>query len=126
MDIYDKFSRSNDRHRQMKEQNAAIAGRISKDKLSQTVSTKMRTTFIGALDSIEKKVGFLWGYAKACESLTESERSYAKLWEELRNEILNKGNNQLRSLLLELGNYEVQYVKRNYEFPILKERNEDG
>ena len=91
---------------------------ISKDRLASVAEKKMRTVFIGAISSIEDKLGFLWGQNKEPRDRTANEREYLELWKALREEILNKGNNQLRGLLLEITEYDVLWNKKNYHFDL--------
>ena len=67
----------------------------------ENVERRFRTCFIGALDSIEHHLGYLWGDDVDEADLTSQERRFLKIWKELRMEILDKGNNQLRQLLRE-------------------------
>lgn len=66
-----------------------------KKKLAASIEKKFKTTMIGALSKFEKYFGYLWGYNKS--SLTADELAWKKLWDEVRTEILNNGNNQLRA-----------------------------
>lgn len=79
----------------------------SRDVLKQVLATKMTTIFIGALASVERSMGYLWGEGK--DDLTENEKKWGKIYQELRNEILNKGNNQIRAMSNELDKYSVKY-----------------
>lgn len=81
-----------------------IHAQKSKAKLSQNLKKKIQTTMIGALSSIEKHFGFLWEHQDIPESKKEEMRN---VFNDLRSDILDKGNHQLRNVDAELSNYEV-------------------
>lgn len=109
----------------VKKENLEKSKNISKDRLTTIIEKKMKTVFIGDLSSMEDHLGFLWGQDKDPRDRTKQELEYFKLWKTLRDEILNKGNNQLRGLLLELSEYDVVWNKKNYYFDLTGEqRNE--
>lgn len=89
----------------------------SKYRLSDNIKKKIETTMIGSLSSIEKYFGFLWENDK----LTEEEKAkYRALYNELRSEILDKGNHQLRNVDAELANYTIKFEGYRYQFTIPK------
>lgn len=92
----------------------------SKETLKRHVSTKLRTTMIGALDKFEKIFGNLWGHGKAAAELTPEEAENRKLWELVRTEVLNNGNNQLRAAMSEVDQYTIKYNKQRYDFVVVK------
>lgn len=87
----------------------------SKRKLKKEIEKKIQTTMIGALDSIEKKFGFLW----------EEESELYNIYQELRKEILDKGNKQIRDVGKELERYDVEWLKYSINLP-LKRKERDG
>ncbi len=90
----------------------------SKRQLIRHVSTKIKTTMIGALDSFEKGFGYLWGHTKELEELTPEESEMRELWEEIRTEVLDKGNGQLRGAQDEISQYTLKWNKFHTEFLI--------
>ena len=94
----------------------------SKKQLLQIISKKFQTTMIGALDSFEKAFGYLWGHGKKTSELTNEEAENRVIWEQVRNDILNKGNNQSRAAQEEASRYNVTYEGYRTEF-IIKRRN---
>ena len=64
--------------------------------IKQEVKKKILTTTICSLARFEKYFGFLWGQNK--DHLTQQEEEMLDLWEETRNEILDLGNRQMRSV----------------------------
>jgi hypothetical protein len=93
----------------------------SRKRLDKIISTKLTTTFIGALASFEKSFGFLWGFGKKDHERTEEEKELYTIWESIRTEVLNNGNNQLRALRNELQNHNILWnrhtlvIKNNEE-----------
>ena len=82
----------------------------SKVKLQKTISSKMKTSFIGSLSAIEEAFGELWGLDDDVE-LNGSQLKWQKIWENCRTTILNNGNSQLRAIDSELKNYQVIFNK---------------
>jgi len=55
--------------------------------------------------------------------LTEEQSLMQDVYQEIRSEILDKGNNQARNVDAELMHYDVEWLKYSMEIPvILKER----
>lgn len=80
---------------------------ISKDKLLKVAKKRVQTTMIGALSSIEETFGFLW----------ENDQVMKDAFEELRSEILDRGNNQIRALESDFSTYEIVWKKYTYQLP---------
>ena len=89
----------------------------SKDRLTKNCKKKVQTTMIGALSSIEDHLGFLWGH-KSDEALSEEQEKMRQLYEELRSEILDKGNTQMRNIDAELTQYDINWNRYQYQIPI--------
>ena len=84
----------------------------SRERLESIASKKITTTMIGSLESIEKNFGFLWeGDSHECIELKD-------IFEKVRNEILDKGNNQVRNLREELSQYEVKWLRYHVQLPV--------
>jgi hypothetical protein len=77
---------------------------------------------IGALHEFEKVFGYLWGQNKNDDFLTESEEDFRDRWEEVRNQILNNGNNQLRKCLMDIERAADQDNRYHYKFYKKKDR----
>lgn len=94
----------------------------SKIRLKKDVKKKIETTMIGALATIEKYLGDLWGH-----DLSEPTPEQARLkevYEDLRSEILDKGNTQIRNSEADIEDYDVTWNKYHYNIPI--QRNLGG
>jgi hypothetical protein len=78
------------------------------------LTKRFQTTMIGALFEFEKNFGYLWGQNKDPDQpLTAQEEQYRLIWDDIRNQILNNGNHQLRKCIADLRPDTVQY---NYKF----------
>lgn len=100
-----------------------IQKQMAKQKLVDSMRKKIQTTMIGALASIEKFFGPSWGHDLE-GGLTPKQEKMKELYDELRSEILDKGNVQIRAMEAEINNYEVNSVKYFYNLPIRKMNNE--
>lgn len=80
---------------------------VSKDRLLKSTKKRIQTTMIGALHSIEESLGFLW----------ENDENMKEIFEELRSEILDRGNNQIRNLESDFSTYEIVWKKYSYQLP---------
>lgn len=114
----EKFSQAARLYDELKRDNLAKSKEISQSRLRANAEKKMKTTFIGCLDSVEKHLGFLWGHGRADNDLTPDEVEFRLAWDALREEILNKGNSQSRALQAEISEYEVLWKKKDYIFPL--------
>jgi lipoate-protein ligase A len=85
-------------------------------RLSNIAETKLKTTFIGALDAFEKEFGDLWGSGIDEEEKTQEEQEWFDKWQAVRTLILNNGNNQLRALLNEISNHIVEWNRYTTTF----------
>ena len=90
---------------------------VSKERLLKISKKKIQTTMIGALSTVEKHFGFLWGH-ESSESLTPEQEHVKALYEEVRSEILDRGNNQARNLEAEFANYDINWLKYQITLPV--------
>ena len=84
----------------------------SKERLKKIARKKIQTTMIGALDTIEKHLGFLW----------ENDSKMRTIYETVRQDILDRGNDQIRNLDSELEQYDIEWLRYHLTLPI-KRRN---
>jgi succinate dehydrogenase/fumarate reductase flavoprotein subunit len=101
------------RMKQIREENYLEQSRKRLDKI---VSTKMKTSFIGALSAFEKEFGFLWGVGKEYDELTEEEKDMEEIWERVRTSVLNNGNAQLRATQNEIANNVIKWNRYRIDF----------
>jgi len=92
----------------------------SKDRLSKILKKKIQTTMIGALSSIEENFGFLWN---GDGNVTVDQQILKNLYNKLRSEILDKGNNQARNIDAELSQYDVEWLRYSIKMPIIPPKN---
>ena len=90
---------------------------VSKERLLKISKKKIQTTMIGALSTIEKHFGFLWGHESG-EALTPEQEHVKQLFDEVRSEILDRGNNQARNLEAEFNNYEINWLRYQITLPV--------
>lgn len=76
-------------------------------RLASITETKVKTSFIGALDAFEKEFGDLWNGNNPIKNAEEQE--WYDKWQVARTNILNNGNNQLRALLTEISNNIIEW-----------------
>lgn len=88
----------------------------SKDRLSKILKKKIQTTMIGALSSIEENLGFLWNDDNPKLNKSEMKALYNKI----RSEILDKGNNQARNIDAELSQYDVEWLRYSVKIPVIQ------
>jgi hypothetical protein len=101
-----------------KEARTAMYLEQSRNRLDKIVSTKIRTSFIGALAAFEEAFGFLWGKGKDEADLTPQERSMFELWIQARTRALNNGNTQLRAAQTEIANHVVSWNRYHMTLPV--------
>lgn len=91
----------------------------SKERLSKILKKKIQTTMIGALSSIEENFGFLWNN-NSDKPLTKDQEELKNLYNKIRSEILDKGNNQARNIDAELSQYEIEWLRYSIKMPVIQ------
>lgn len=89
----------------------------SKDRLSKILKKKIQTTMIGALSTIEENFGFLWNSESG--QLTPEQHKMKELYNQVRSEILDRGNNQARNIDAELAQYDVEWLRYSMQIPVI-------
>jgi len=87
----------------------------SKDRLAKILKKKVETTMIGALSSIEAHLGDLWN---TDGQMTAEQARIYDLYQQIRSEILDKGNTQARNIDAELSQYEIKWLRYNMTIPV--------
>ena len=108
-----------------KSEKASRNKEISKDRLLRVSKKKIQTTMIGALSTVEKHLGFLWGY-ESSDPLTPEQEHLKELYEEVRSEILDRGNNQARNLEAEFANYDINWLRYQITLPVKNLETQEG
>jgi transcription termination factor Rho len=93
----------------------------SKDRLSKILKKKIQTTMIGALSAIEENFGFLWNSNNV--DLSPEQEKMKALYNKMRSEILDKGNNQARNIDAELAQYDVEWLRYSIKMPVIQKNN---
>lgn len=89
----------------------------SKERLSKVLKKKIETTMIGALSSMEEHLGFLWD--NNGKPLTKDQELMKSLYNKIRSEILDKGNNQARNIDIELSQYDIEWLRYSIQLPVI-------
>lgn len=92
----------------------------SKRRLMKNIEKKFKTAMIGTLARCEKDLGFLWGHESKSPLSLEQEK-YDEIWQNLRTEILNHCNSQLRAAMDEIMEYDIKWNQYKTEFIIKKD-----
>ncbi len=100
----------------IKEQSERIYKENSKRRLLQVLDKKFQTTMIGALARFEEAFGELWGHKD--KEITEEQMEFRRIWEQVRTDILNNGNNQRRAAQEEIANYTMSWDKFKTELVV--------
>jgi hypothetical protein len=102
---------------------------MNNDKINYAIQIaikRLETTMIGALARFETSFGHLWGHHKDFEEkLTEKEEYFDNVWQDLRNNILNHGNNQIRGLHTDLQKCLTDKPITKYEYKFNTKIKED-
>lgn len=92
----------------------------------QLATKRLETTMIGALARFETSFGHLWGHHKDFdEKLSEKELYFDNIWQDLRNNILNHGNNQIRGLHTDLQKHLSNTLPIKYHYKFNTKTKED-
>lgn len=93
---------------------------MDKNLAIEIATKRLETTMIGALSRFENIFGYLWGQHKHYnETLTDKEIYFENLWQDVRNNILNHGNQQIRAMQNDMNKHsDTTLIKYNYKFKI--------
>jgi hypothetical protein len=90
----------------------------AKNKIKKTSQTKLKTAFIGAIDRFEESFGHLWGHGLDYGELSSEQKRWREVWEHCRDNVLDNGNDQLRSLLKEIEGYNITKNRYHVDIPV--------
>lgn len=101
-------------------QNEAHKGRIAQDaqdRLKKIAHKKFRTCFISALSEFENTFGLeLWGHNLPEDQITSQQKANRIRWDQVRKNILDKGNAQSRALSMEIDLHKVEFEGYRMDF----------
>jgi hypothetical protein len=92
----------------------------SKKRLLKIIEKKLNTSFIGALSKFETCFGQLWGHGKDEMDCTDEELRNREIWNLCRTDVLNNGNNQLRSVQAEILQYTIEWQRHTLNIAVPK------
>lgn len=85
---------------------------ITDDNVLKEMEKRFTTLMIGGIARFEKAFGYLWNHGDDPQNAAQED--FLDKWEELRNSVLNHGNNQIRLALQDLEKY--LYKKHKYQY----------
>ena len=106
--------RSSKNYKEEKEQKYKVN---SKDRLFKIASKKIKTTMIGALSTLEENLGFLWGH-ESDEDISPEQQHMKTIFEQVRSDILDKCNTQIRNLEAEFNYYDITWLRFQVDLPV--------
>jgi hypothetical protein len=82
------------------------------------IEKRLKTLMIGSIARFENSFGYLWNHDEEPE--TENQKLFLEKWENLRNDLLNHGNGQIRIALDQLSNFlhNKSRYRYNYNFSL--------
>lgn len=83
-------------------------------KLLQSLEKRFKTLMIGSISRFEQSFGYLWNHGH--EPTDQKEEFFRDKWEDLRYDLLNHGNNQMRLAISELDEYLNKDSKYAYNY----------
>ncbi len=117
MQLSDNFDENRRLCEERRRKQEAKKSENSKARLERLLKKRITTVMIGALDKFEKAFGYLWGSEKDDnEKLTKDEEENWRIWGQIRKQVLDGGNNQLRAMLRDLENFDVDFQGYYIEF----------
>ena len=75
----------------------------SRRQMIEQMEKRFKTTMIGALARFENEFGYLWNGDQ--EPSDGQEAYFRDKWEDLRSDLLDHGNDQMRNGIQDLNNY---------------------
>lgn len=84
------------------------------NKLTNNVEKRFQTTMIGSLARIEEYLGFVWGHNQDMLSVQQADNR--QVWQDLRDDILDHCNYQMRGALTDIRKYLQEEAKEQVAF----------
>jgi len=88
----------------------------SKERVKKIAGKKFNTCFIFPISEFENVFGELWGHGLLDNQLNDQQKLNRKKWEQIRRNILDKGNLQRRAFESELELYNIEYCGYKADF----------
>jgi len=116
-DNMDHLSRLADLRKQQLADSKINRNEKNKDRFKNICRKKFQTCFIFPIAEFEKEFGKeLWGIGLKDEELTNEQKLNKVKWNQLRKNILDKGNAQMRAFLSEIELYSVEFKGYHIDF----------
>lgn len=109
-DLYSTYKKITDKRREAAASNQEENQRRLKIEVEGIAKKRVQTVYIGAIARIEDNFGFLWGHNESSPS--EEQLEFRRIWDKLRESILDLGNDQSKTLIRELEKYSWEKVNR--------------
>lgn len=108
------MSKEQELHNLRSAQKKTFQAKVLQDSLTrlQDLSTKkFKTCFVYAIAEFENVFGLeLWGHGLPEDQLTGVQKANRDRWQQVRTNILNKGNTQSRAMTAEMALHEIRFV----------------
>lgn len=106
----DQLNRLADLRKQQLDDSRVNRNEKNKDRFKNICKKKFQTSFIFPIAEFEEAFGKeLWGMGLEDKELTNEQKLNKMRWDQLRKNILDKGNGQLRAFLSEIELYSIIY-----------------
>jgi hypothetical protein len=97
-----------------------------KTRFKKIAKKKFTTCFIFAISEFEKVWGQeLWGHGLPEDQLTDKQKANRERWGQVRRDILDKGNSQLRGFESEIDVHDLEFKGYSMTF-VVKEGDKNG
>ena len=87
-----------------------------KSRLREFLRKRMTTMLVGSIERIEKSMGQNWGHGLSDKECTDGEYDERAIWNCLRKELFDWGNQQIRNMEKGLEDYIVEMRRYKIEF----------
>jgi hypothetical protein len=84
------------------------------ENIAFSIEKRFQTTMIGSLARVEDHLGFIWGHNQDMISIEQSDNR--QIWQDLREDILDHCNYQMRGALSDLRKFIQQENKSKIAF----------
>lgn len=109
-----------------KENRKSLILQKMKDRFKKIARKKFTTCFIFAISEFEKVWGQdLWGHGLPDDKLSDTQKANKIRWEQVRRDILDKGNSQLRGFESEIDVHNLEFKGYSITFNV-KGENKNG
>lgn len=93
------------------------------DNIIENMEKRFQTLMIGAISRFENSFGYLWNHGD--EPKTDNQYLFRDKWENLRQDLLNHGNFQIRQAVKDLEkHFHASKYKYQYNFKFNKKLGE--